>query len=175
MELINSRLKLRPFRESDSLKLSEFCNNKKVWDNLRDYIPHPYSESNALEYIRFCQSEDPQLTFAIEYEGKFAGSIGLVKQSDVYKLTAEIGYWIGEPYWGKGITTQAAKMITDYGFNKLGLVRIFSGVFDFNKASQRVLEKAGFKLECVFEKSIYKNGKICDEYRYAMINNQYRQ
>ncbi|MFY9228802.1 MAG: GNAT family protein, partial [Bacteroidales bacterium] len=96
--------------------------------------------------------------------------IGLVRQTDVYKLSAEIGYWIGEPYWGMGIATKAVRLITEYGFNTLGLVRIYTGVFDFNKASQRVLEKAGFNLECIFEKSVFKNDKICDEYRYGLIN-----
>ena len=108
-------------------------------------------------------------------EGEIIGSIGLVLQSDVYKLTAEIGYWIGEPYWGKGITTKAVQLITEYGFNELGLVRIYTGVFDFNKASQKVLEKAGFKLESIFEKSVVKNNKICDEYRYGLINKNSEQ
>ena len=169
MELLEKELKLRPFKDSDSIKLSELCNNKKIWDNLRDYIPYPYSENNAIEYIEHCNKENPQLTFAIEFKGEFVGSIGLIKQQDVYKLTAEIGYWIGEPFWGMGITTRAVRLITNYGFNNLGIIRIYSGVFDFNKASQRVLEKSGFKLECIFEKSVYKNNKICDEYRYGLI------
>jgi RimJ/RimL family protein N-acetyltransferase len=169
MELLDKELKLRPFNDSDSIRLAELCNNKKIWDNLRDYIPHPYSESNAIEYIEYCKKENPQVTFAIEFNGDFVGSIGLIKQLDVYKLTAEIGYWIGEPFWGMGITTRAVRLITNYGFNNLGLIRIYSGVFDFNKASQRVLEKGGFKLECIFEKSVYKNDKICDEYRYGLI------
>ena len=151
MELIDNELKLRPFKVSDSKRLAEFCNNKSIWDNLRDYMPFPYTEKNATEYIGYCQSKNPLLTFAIEFSGEFVDSIGLVRQTDVYKLTAEIGYWIGEPYWGLGITTKAVRLITEYGFNHLGLVRIYTGVFDFNKASQRVLEKAGFKLECIFE------------------------
>jgi [ribosomal protein S5]-alanine N-acetyltransferase len=167
---LEKRIILRQFKDSDVKLLSELCNNKNIWDNLRDYIPFPYTENNANEYINYCQSEDPQVTFAIEYDGKFAGSIGLVPQKDVYKLSAEIGYWLGEPFWGKGITTNAVRLLIDYGFTKLGLVRIYTGVFGFNKASQRVLEKSGFKLECIFEKSIFKNDKICDEYRYGRIN-----
>ena len=170
MELTDNQLKLRAFRGSDSKKLAELCNNKRIWDNLRDYIPFPYTETNANDFIKYCQSENPQFTFAIEYNGEFVGSIGLVRQTDVYKLSAEIGYWIGEPYWGMGITTKAVRLIAEYGFNTLGLVRIYTGVFDFNKASQRVLEKAGFNLECIFEKSVFKNNKICDEYRYGLIN-----
>jgi len=170
MELIDNELILRPFEDSDSEKLTELCNNRKIWDNLRDYIPFPYTEQNAKDYIKHCKNENPQFTFAIEFNGEFVGSIGLVRQTDVYKMTAEIGYWIGEPYWRMGITTRAVRLISEYGFSYLGLVRIFTGVFDFNKGSQKVLEKAGFKLECIFEKSILKNNKICDEYRYGLIN-----
>lgn len=137
---------------------------------MRDHLPFPYTEKHAMEFIEHCQGENPQQTFAVEYNGEFAGCVGLVRQTDIYKLTAEIGYWLGEPYWGLGIATKAVELITEYGFNQLGLVRIYTGVFDFNKASQRVLEKTGFKLECVFEKSLFKNGVICDEYRYALIN-----
>lgn len=170
MELTNHEIILRPFTIADSKKLAELCNNKMIWDNLRDYIPFPYSEINAKDFIQSCQTENPQLTFAIEFNNELVGTIGLVKQTDIYKFTAEIGYWIGQPYWGKGITTNAVQLITEYGFHTLGLQRIFSGVFDYNKASQRVLEKAGFKLEGIFEKAVIKNNKICDEYRYGLIN-----
>ena len=170
MELIDKEIKLRQFKKSDSKKLAELCNNKKIWDNLRDYIPFPYSENNAIDFIKHCWTENPQVTFAIEINGELAGCIGLVKQTDVYKLTAEIGYWLGEPFWSMGIMTKAVRLITEYGFTNLGLIRIYTGVFDFNKASQKVLEKAGFKFECIFEKSVLKNNKICDEYRYGLIN-----
>lgn len=170
MELIDNELRLRPFKESDSKTLAGLCNNKKIWDNLRDYIPFPYTEQNAKDFITHCNNENPQYTFAIEFNGEFVGSIGLVRQTDVYKLTAEIGYWIGEPYWRMGITTRAVRLISEYGFSNLGLMRIYTGVFDFNKGSQKVLEKAGFKLECIFEKSIFKNEKIGDEYRFGLIN-----
>jgi len=169
MILTNNKLTLRPFKDSDAKILTELCNNKKIWDNLRDYIPFPYTENNAIEFIKYCQTESPQHTFAIEFNGEFAGSIGLVKQNDVYRLTAEIGYWLGEPFWGQGITTKAVKLITEYGFKQLGLIRIYSGVFDFNKASQRVLEKAGFMLECIVEKAVVKNENVCDEYRYGLV------
>jgi len=171
--MIDGNLNLRPFIDSDANALAMLCNNIRIWNNLRDYIPFPYTEQNATDFIKYCQNENPQLTFAIEYNGEFAGSIGLVAQTDVYKLTAELGFWIGEPFWGKGIATKAVRLMTEYGFNNLGLIRIFAGVFDFNKASQRVLEKTGFKLEATFEKSIFKNHQICDEYRYGLINRNY--
>lgn len=171
MIITNNQLTIRPFYVYDAKSLAKLCNNKKIWDNLRDYIPFPYSEKNAIEFIKSCQTESPQQTFAIEFKGEFAGSIGLVKQTDVYRLSAEIGYWLGEPFWGKGIATEAVKLITEYGFSHLGLIRIYSGVFDFNKASQRVLEKAGFTLECIVQKAVIKNENVCDEYRYVLVKN----
>lgn len=170
MELKAKGLKIRPFDESDAKVLAELCNNRKIWNNLRDYIPSPYTEADAHAFIQHCRQESPQYTFAIEYNGRFVGSIGLVRQTDVYRMSAEIGYWIGEPYWRQGIATRAVRLITGYGFDTLGLVRIFAGVFGFNAGSQRVLEKAGYKLECVFEKAIIKNDTLCDEYRYGLLN-----
>jgi len=161
---------LRSFNQEDQSRLAELCNNQKIWSNVRDFFPSPYTAQNAAEFIALCSQEIPQTTFAIEFKGELAGCIGLTKQVDVYRLTAELGYWIGEPYWGLGIATKAVELVTAYGFEKLGLVRLYSGVFDFNKASQRVLEKAGYKLECIAEKSIIKNGLICNEYRYAKLN-----
>ena len=168
-ELTSENIKLRPFRGADIQQVAKFCNNKKIWDNLRDIIPFPYAENNAREFIALCGKESPQTTFAIAYKGDFVGCIGLVRQTDIYRLTAEIGYWIGEPFWGLGLATKAVGLLVDYGFNQLGLVRIYADVFDYNKASQSVLEKAGFKLDCIFEKAAIKNDKICNEYRYSLI------
>lgn len=166
-EIHSGLLTLRSFNEEDNTRLAELCNNKNIWNNVRDYLPFPYTVQHAAEFIALCRQEIPQTTFAIEFKGELAGCVGLVRQTDIYRLNAEIGYWIGEPYWGLGIATKAVELITAYGFEKLKLIRIYSGVFDFNKASQRVMEKAGFKLECISEKSIIKNGMICNEYRYA--------
>jgi RimJ/RimL family protein N-acetyltransferase len=170
MELIDHDLKLRPFEKTDSAVLADLCNNRKIWNNLRDYIPSPYTEEDARAFIFQCRQESPQYTFVIEYRGKFVGSIGLVRQADVYKMNAEIGYWLGEPYWKQGIATRAVRLMTDYGFTRLELVRIFAGVFAFNRGSQRVLEKAGYALECIVENAIVKNGMLCDEYRYGFLN-----
>lgn len=158
---------LREFKDEDRDRLAELINNKKIWDNVRDLLPYPYTREDATEYINICKKDNPQKTFAIEFNGELAGGIGLVPQTDIYRLGAEIGYWIGEPYWGQGIATKAVGLITEYGFGQLGLVRIFTGVFDFNKASQVVLEKSGFTIEGIFENSVIKNGKIVNEYRYA--------
>lgn len=159
---------LRRLTNDDQSPLAKLANNKKVWDNLRDYLPFPYTDRDAGAFITLTKQEDVPATFAIEYKGQFCGVIGLVRQSDVYQMTAEIGYWIGEPFWGKGIATTAVKLITGYGLNTLGLVRIHTGVFAYNTGSMRVLEKNGYEKDGVFKKSIFKNGKIWDEHRFSI-------
>ena len=170
MQLNGNNITLRAFKQQDAETLATLLNNSRVVANLRDYIPFPYTPKDAMDFIHLCQEENPRQNFAIEHNKLFVGSIGLVKQVDVYRKSAEIGYWIGEPYWGKGIATEAAKLITAYGFEQLELLKIFSAVFDLNKASQRVLEKAGYKLEAIIEKAIYKNHKLGEECRYGCIN-----
>lgn len=162
-------IKLRPFALSDIERLAQLANNKNVWDNLRDYIPHPYTEKDAEEYIIFCNNQNPMTNFAIAYNDELVGTIGLILQKDVYRKSAEIGYWIGEPYWGKGIVTKAVELMVEYGFQNLDIIRIFTGVFDFNIGSQKVLEKNGFEKEAIFKNAIFKNGKICNEVKYAKI------
>ncbi len=169
IQLRDDNIALREFRDSDSFKLATLCNNNKIHDNLRDLIPFPYLEQDAKYFINLCRNENPKTNLAIEFNGEFAGVIGLGLQTDVYKLSAEIGYWLGEPFWGKGIATRAVRLMLDYGFSTLGVVRIYSSVFDYNKPSQRVLEKAGFELEGIFRKAVFKNAKIYDEYRYAKL------
>ena len=160
---------LRSLIDDDASTLAKLANNKKIWDNLRDIMPYPYSVDNAIFFIDLVKQEDPQVTFGIEYKGALCGVIGLVAQQDVYKKTAEIGYWIGEPYWNKGIATRAVNLVTSYGFNKLDIVRIHTGVFEYNTASMKVLENCGYKKDGVFEKAIFKNGKTWDEHRYSKI------
>lgn len=107
------------------------------------------------------------MSFAIEYNKQFCGMVGLLGQSDVYKKTAEIGYWIGEPYWNKGIATVAVKLLTVYGFDQLDVIRIHAGIFEYNIGSMKVLTKNGYEKEGVFKKSILKDGKIYDEHRFS--------
>jgi len=158
---------IRKFRRSDKFRMAEIANNEKVAANLRDAFPSPYSIEDARKFISVCLRQDPYQVFAIEFEGEYVGNIGLHRQDDVYRKTAELGYFIGEPWWNRGITTRAVNLICDYGFRELGVIKIFSGVFSFNTASQRVLEKCGFTLEAILKSAVIKNGEICDEYRYA--------
>ena len=161
---------LRKLKPSDKTALAQLLNNKKIWDNLRDAIPHPYHERDAENFIQFANSNPQQHIFAITYQQELCGVIGLFVQGDVYQKSAEIGYWLGEPYWNKGIMSKALKKMTTYGFKELKLVRIFTGVFDYNTASMKVLEKNGYKKEGIFKKAVFKNGKMYDEHRYYQLN-----
>jgi RimJ/RimL family protein N-acetyltransferase len=160
---------IRKFRRNDKYRMAEIANNMKIAINLRDAFPYPYSLEDARKFINMCLRIKPYQVFAIEFEGEYVGNIGLHKQDDVYRKTAELGYFIGEQYWNRGITTRAVNLICDYGFRELDVIKIFSGVFSFNTASQRVLEKCGFEREAVLKSSVIKNGKIYDEFRYAKI------
>lgn len=166
----NTEVTLRKLKLSDKSQLAELANNKKIWDNVRDYFPHPYSEKNAEEFIQLRSKNDTEEIFAIESNGELCGMVGLIPQKDVYRKSAEIGYWIGEPYWGQGIATRAVGLILSYGFEDQKLIRLYAGVFEYNVASMKVLEKNGFRKEGISKKAIYKNGKIWDEHRYYKLN-----
>jgi [ribosomal protein S5]-alanine N-acetyltransferase len=161
---------LRKPEASDNIIIAKLANNRNVWNNLTDIMPNPYSVADADVFLKMASTSEDQKIFVILYKGELAGVIGLHRQKDVFRLTAEIGYWLGEPYWNKGIATLAVKLATAYGITRMGLVRIYACAYDFNKASQRVLEKAGYKLEGISYKSVIKNGIILNDFRYAFID-----
>lgn len=165
-------IKLRDLKLSDKSVLAKLANNKKIWNNVRNHFPFPYSKKDAENFIKFVHNTPSQKVFCIEYQGEFCGLIGLILQDDVYEKSAELGFWIGEPYWNKGITSKAVSIITEFGFNKLNIYRIYSGVFEFNKPSMKVLEKNGYKIEGILKKAVYKNGKNWDEYRFYKLANK---
>jgi [ribosomal protein S5]-alanine N-acetyltransferase len=173
MELKSGNVELRSLLESDAPRLAELANNEKIGRNLRDGFPYPYTREDASIFIK--QFMDVRSFFAILYKGEYVGNISLSPCDNVYRKSAEIGYFIGEPYWNKGIATVAVKLITDYGFKELGFARIHTGVYAYNPASQRVLEKCGYVKEGIFRKSIFKNNQLWDEVRYARINPIYEQ
>jgi [ribosomal protein S5]-alanine N-acetyltransferase len=168
--LTNENISLREFTVDDKYRLAELANNPKISINLRDGFPNPYTIADAENFLEKYTGLDSSEIFAIEYNGEYVGNIGLHKGTDVYRKSAEIGYFLGEAYWNLGIMTKAVKLICEYGFSNLDIVRIHAGIFSFNPASMRVLEKCGFKREAVFEKAIIKEGKIYDEVRYAKTN-----
>ncbi len=169
MSQINS-FKLRKWQLSDKTSLAENANNIHIWNNLRDYFPHPYTEEDGEQFIRMVlEKPNPVTDFAIEVDGKAVGGIGIVLQSDVERITVEMGYWLGENYWNKGIMTQAVKEMSTYVFENFPVHKIFAPVFEFNLASQKVLEKAGFEKEVILKQAAIKNGKIIDLHYYSLI------
>jgi len=169
IRLTDGTVTIRNLRRSDKYRMAELADNEKISINLRDAFPNPYTLADAEEFINSCIGQKPLQVFAIEYKGQYVGNIGLHIQSDVYSRSAELGYFIGEPYWNKGITTRAVNLICEYGFKELDIIRIFSSIFEYNPASQRVLEKCGFEKEAVCKSAVCKKGEIFNEIRYARI------
>jgi RimJ/RimL family protein N-acetyltransferase len=147
--------------------LVENANNINIARYMTDAFPHPYTADNAKAFINFATTHPTSKLFAIDIDGKAVGGIGLHPQTDIMRMNAELGYWLGENYWGKGIITQAIKDMVEYGFSNLNITRIYARPFHTNMASQRVLEKTGFLLEARLEKTIYKNGEYLDELIYS--------
>jgi len=160
---------LREWRRGDEPSLVRHANNRDVWINVRDSFPYPYRQSDAREWVRLASREALNLVFAIDVDGFAVGAIGLRPRDDVHSLTAEIGYWLGEEHWNRGIATEAVIAVCRYAFETLGMVRVFAEVFEWNAASMRVLEKAGFAKEGVMRRSAYKDRQIIDQMLYAKI------
>jgi RimJ/RimL family protein N-acetyltransferase len=169
MELPLLACTVRSWRADDVASLVAQANNRKIWMNLRDRFPHPYSKSDGQAFIRASRKMDPECNFAIAVDGQAVGGIGLHLQGDVDRVSAEVGYWLGEAYWGRGIVTEALVAITEYGIRRHGLTRIFALPFAYNAASCRVLEKAGYVLESRLRRSAIKDGRIIDQFQYAFI------
>ncbi len=161
--------KLRPWRIEDAESLVSYANNSKIAANLRNAFPYPYTINDAKGYIDFCLGMKEELCFAIEVNGKAVGSIGVFIKDDVYCKSAELGYWLGEPFWGKGVMSEAIIRICRLAFSQYDIVRIFAEPFARNMGSRRVLEKAGFELEGTLKKSVFKNGVIEDSLMYAKL------
>lgn len=159
---------LRPWRMEDLDSLVLFANNNNIAKFMTDMFPHPYTIDKGREFIEYASRSNPPNILAIEIEGRAAGGIGIHPQSDIQRKNAELGYWLAEPYWGKGVITKAVLQMVDYGFKNWDINRIYARPFGTNIASQKVLEKAGFTLEAQFEKTLFKNGAYIDELVYAI-------
>jgi RimJ/RimL family protein N-acetyltransferase len=167
--LTTASCEVRSWRTSDVPSLVGHANNRNIWINLRDRFPYPYTFQDGRTFIRNARAMEPQTFFAIAVDGAAVGGIGLVLQSDVDRVSAEVGYWLGEPLWGRGITTDALRAITRYGIEQFGLTRLFGLPFARNTASCRVLEKAGYVLEGRLRRSAIKDGVIVDQLQYAFV------
>ena len=170
------RVNLRSLKIEDAPDLAATINNKKVLDNLRDGIPFPYTEKDAEEFISatLLAVKDTQYIFAITYDSKIIGNIGAFRKENAHRFTAELGYYIAEPYWGKGIMTEAIRQMIAYIFENTDIVRIFAEPYVFNEASCRVLEKVGFQFEGVLRKNAIKDGQMIDMKMYAIIKDEER-
>lgn len=163
--------RIRKWELSDAKELSMALSNRKVQDNLRDGLPYPYTEQDGVDYISAMLSADEKETFAfaITVDEKVVGSIGVFRQGNIHRQTAELGYYVAEEYWGKGIMTEAVKQICEYVFDKSDIVRIYAEPFEYNVASCRVLEKAGFQYEGTLRSNAVKNGKVIDMKMYSLL------
>ena len=169
MKLVLRTCEVRSWQPQDVASLVKHANNPKVASNLRDRFPSPYTSRDGREFIKLARGMAPESFFAIAVNGEAAGGIGFVPLHDVERVSSEVGYWLGEAYWGRGVVTEALVAITRYAMETHGFTRLFALPFAHNEASCRVLEKAGYVLEARLRKSAIKDGTIIDQLQYAFI------
>lgn len=169
MELALPGCRIRSWRPGDEPPLVRHANSRRIWLNVRDRFPYPYSSAAAAAWVAQAASARPETQFAIEVDGEAAGGIGVFLQQDVARYSAELGYWLGEAHWGRGIMTGAVRGFTEYAFNAFELCRIYAAVFEWNPASCRVLEKAGYTLEGRMRRAVVKDGRVLDQFLYAVV------
>ena len=160
---------IRSWQWGDEQTLPHHANNKAIWLNLRDGFPHPYTPADAHQWIDSVVGATPETTFAIAVRGEAVGGIGLVLHKDIERCSAEVGYWIGQEYWGRGIVTAALKAFTQYAFGAFELTRLYAVPFLRSSASINVLEKAGYQREGIMRRSAIKDGQIEDQALYAAL------
>ncbi len=164
--------KIRRWRICDAVDLATALNNKKVQNNLRDGLPYPYTERDAVDFITAMIKSDANtvFAFAITIDDRAIGSIGVFRKDNIHIQTAEMGYYLAEPYWGQGIGTSAVKQVCKYIFENTNIIRIFAEPFAHNTASCRILEKNGFEYEGMLRSNAVKNGQVIDMKMYSLIN-----
>jgi [ribosomal protein S5]-alanine N-acetyltransferase len=167
MRIPLSRCAVRDWRLADRGPVAALANNPKIAANLRDAFPSPYTVAHADEFLAIATAEAPTTRWAIEIDGAVAGGIGVMRLGDVERVSAEIGYWLGEPYWGRGVMTEVVRAVTDHAFATFALTRIYAVPLATNVASHRVLEKAGYALEGRMRRSAIKHGEVVDQLLYA--------
>lgn len=161
---------VRHWRAADAGDVARHANDRRIWQNLRDAFPHPYSIADGDRFIAMATAMSPQTYFAIEVEGHAAGGIGYTPHVDVERISAELGYWLGVQFWGRGIVTATVRAVTAHAFAADPLLqRLYAVPFATNPASARVLEKAGYRLEGTLRQSALKDGRILDQWLYAIV------
>lgn len=174
MEMLFEGIVLRPWELNDAWELALITDNKKIADNLRDGFPTPYSLTDAQEWLNLIMPENnPPRFFAITFENQVVGNIGIVTKTNIYRKNVEIGFFVSEKFWGKGIATKAIRASVSYAFETFDIVRIYAEVFSDNMASRRALEKAGLKLEASIRQNIIKNGIIKDSCIYSILREEF--
>jgi ribosomal-protein-alanine N-acetyltransferase len=174
MRIVLGEHMIRDWTKADADSIVRYANNRKVAMWLRDRFPHPYTRRDAEGFLTAVSQQNPRVAFAVAVQTEAIGGIGLEIGRDVHRFTAELGYWLGEPFWGRGIMTEAVKLFTPWAFEQFTLHRIYANVFAGNEASVRVLEKAGFACEGRLRASVFKNGQILDQFIYARIRDDLR-
>jgi len=169
MNLDCGKCRVRDWLASDKESLLRFANNRNVWRNLAHRFPHPYTSADADAWFALLARQSAPTHWAIEVEGVAAGGIGIDPGEGIYAKNAVLGYWLAEPYWGRGIMTSAVRATTEHVFANFGLARLASPVFEWNPASMRVLEKCGFMREAVLRKSVFKDGQLIDEIVFSKL------
>lgn len=169
MRLTLTKCDVRSWEPEDLDSLITHADNRNVWLNLRDRFPHPYTRRAGREFLRYARSQQPETTFAIAVNGEAVGGIGFTVLTDVERVSAEIGYWLGERFWGRGIVAEALVAVTKYAIETCRLTRVYALPFASNRASCRVLEKAGYTVEAHLRRSAIKDGQIVDQLQYAFI------
>jgi ribosomal-protein-alanine N-acetyltransferase len=160
---------IRPWTGADAAALVRHANDREVWRNLRDRFPHPYTAEDAAAWLTFAALQEPLTHWAIEVDGEAGGGIGFTIGDDVHARMAEIGYWLGRPFWGRGIATEALRAVTAHAFAAHGLERVQACVFAWNPASIRVLEKAGYTLDGRLRRAVTKDGATTDLLIYGIL------
>jgi RimJ/RimL family protein N-acetyltransferase len=170
MELKCGPCRVRDWRIGDRTSLLQFANNRNIWRNLTHRFPHPYTEENADAWFALLAAQMPEPThWAIEVEGQAVGGIGVDLGEGVFAKSGHFGYWLGEPFWSRGIMSAAASAVSTYVMSRFDLVRLEASVFQWNPASMRVLEKAGFVREGLLRRSVFKDDAVIDSVLYARV------
>jgi RimJ/RimL family protein N-acetyltransferase len=166
---------IRSYEYSDQDALVKYANNNNVSRMLRDQFPFPYTKTDAETWLIHACNQEIETSFVIANNKELIGAISINLQEDVNRFSAEIGYWIAEPFWGKGISTKALNVLTKYAFENFSLCRIFANVFEGNDPSEKVLLKAGYKKEATLKKAVFKEGIFLDQYIYAILAEEFRE
>lgn len=169
MRIVLPQCTIRSLRPNDAESLARYANNRRVWRNVRDRFPHPYTLEDARQFLDRVRGESHETVFAIEVDSAAVGSIGVRLRDDVERGNGELGYWLGEPYWGRGLMTAVVRAFVPFALRAFSLRRLEAWIFAWNPASARVLEKAGFTREGILRQSAVKDGQVIDRWLYARL------